>query len=303
MFTGRVGVTLILALASAAQLRAQRAAPHQETSEEFTAKLNPQTGVIPIRSGLATLRVPQEFRFIGPEGARRLLVDEWRNPPGVAEGVLGVLFPAQGDLLAADSWAVVITYDEDGYVDDRGAETIDYAKLLHQMQEGARSVNEDRRRQGYPAVEVVGWATPPHYDQPSHKLYWAKELAFSDQATHTLNYNVRVLGRRGVLVLNAVADINALPDIERAMQSVLGFVDFNEGHRYQDFVASTDKKAAYGIAGLIAGAVAMKAGLFKALWLGILAFKKLIIVGLAAAGVALRKVFKKASPPTPGVSA
>ncbi|MGH9940273.1 MAG: DUF2167 domain-containing protein, partial [Blastocatellia bacterium] len=43
------------------------------------------------------------------------------------------------------------------------------------------------------------------------------------------------------------------------------FVEFNEGHRYGDYVAGVDKVAAYGIGGLIAGKLAAKAGLFKLL--------------------------------------
>ena len=115
-----------------------------------------------------------------------------------------------------------------------------------------------------------------------------------------MNYGVRVLGRRGVLVLNAVAPLEALSRIEQSMQSVIGYVQFNEGHRYQDFIPGADKKAAYGVAGLIAGAVAAKAGFFKLLWVAILALKKFIIAGVAALGVVLRRVFgKKQATPTP----
>ena len=61
-----------------------------------------------------------------------------------------------------------------------------------------------------------------------------------------------------------------------------------------------DKKAAYGVAGLIVGAVAAKAGFFKLLWVGILAFKKLIVAAVAAVGVWMRRVFsKKGSPQAP----
>jgi uncharacterized membrane-anchored protein len=114
---------------------------------------------------------------------------------------------------------------------------------------------------------------------------------------------VRVLGRKGVLVLNAVASMPALPHIEASMQSVIGFVDFNEGHRYADYVAGTDKKAAYGIAGLVAGAMAAKAGFFKLLWVGILAFKKLIIAGVAAAAMGARRLFGRQKPAAPPASA
>lgn len=284
-------------------LPAQQAGGRQETAEEFVAKLGARSGSVVIGDGLATLQVPETFRYIGPEAARRLLTEGWGNPPDASEGVLGMLYPADVSPLDSASWAVVISYDEDGYVDDAGAESIDYAKLLKQMQDAAAAEDAARRKAGYGTVRIVGWAAPPRYSHETHKLYWAKELEFSESSQHTLNYNVRVLGRRGVLVLNAVASMPALPHIEQSMQSVIGFVDFNEGHRYEDYVAGSDRKAAYGIAGLIAGAVAVKAGFFKLLWVGILAFKKLIIAGVAAASVALRRMFGRQKPTAPPASA
>ena len=267
--------------------------------EAFMASLHPVSGSVGIGDGIATLQLPDSYRFLDPAGSRRLLVDAWGNPPDAVDGTLGVLFPTSTDLLSAEGWAVIISYDKDGYVDDAGAEAINYDSLLHQMREATVEANKERARQGYPAVDLIGWATPPHYNRDTHKLYWAKELAFSGDPSHTLNYGVRVLGRRGVLVLNAVAPLEALPRIEQSMQSVIGYVQFNEGHRYQDFIPGADKKAAYGVAGLIAGAVAAKAGFFKLLWVAILALKKFIIAGVAALGVVLRRVFKKQATPTP----
>ncbi|PYO70400.1 MAG: DUF2167 domain-containing protein, partial [Gemmatimonadetes bacterium] len=49
-----------------------------------------------------------------------------------------------------ESWAVVISYDEDGFVKDDDAATINYNDLLGKMQRGIRQANEERRRQGYP---------------------------------------------------------------------------------------------------------------------------------------------------------
>jgi uncharacterized protein DUF2167 len=97
--------------------------------------------------------------------------------------------------------------------------------------------------------------------------------------------------------------MNSLPEIAQSVQNVIGFVDFNEGHRYQDFIPGADKKTAYGGAGLIVGAVAAKAGFFKLLWVGILAFKKLIVAAVAAVGVWMRRVFGKKQPPTGAGSA
>ncbi len=291
-------VTLAVLFLTPLPLVAQGGQQATETPEEFMAKLAPRSGTVVIGDSLATLHVPEQFRFIGPDASRRLLVEGWGNPPKAAEGTLGVIYPADQSPLAPNSWAVVISFDDDGYVDDKGAESLDFDKLLKQMQDGVADVNKERKKEGYPAVQLLGWAEPPHYDRTTHKLYWAKELAFAGDSVRTLNYNVRVLGRRGVLVLNAVAPMSDLADVRQSMQSVIGFVAFNPGHRYQDYVAGMDKKAEYGIAGLILGAVAVKAGLFKLIWVGILAFKKVILAGVAAAGVTLRKLFKKKGAPT-----
>ncbi|HKC47768.1 MAG TPA: DUF2167 domain-containing protein [Gemmatimonadales bacterium] len=281
-------------------LLSQQADSNRITAEEFMAKLAPRSGTVVISNGLATLQVPPAFRYIDAAASKRLLTEAWGNPPGVAEGVLGMLYPADVSPLDSGSWGVIISFDEDGYVDDSGAAAIDYSKLMEQMQQGIAESNKERQKDGYATVQLVGWAEPPHYNAETHKLYWAKELAFSDTPHHTLNYNVRVLGRRGVLVLNAVSSMNALPEIAKSMQNVIGFVDFNQGHRYQDFIPGADKKAAYGVAGLIVGAVAAKAGFFKLLWVGILAFKKLIIAAVAAVGVWVRRIFgRKQSPQAP----
>jgi uncharacterized membrane-anchored protein len=242
---------------------------------------------------MATVRLPKSFRFLGEEGSRRLLTEAWGNPPDSAEGVLGMLIPAKVSPLSRDGWGIVITYEQDGYVNDSDAAGIDYNKLLKEMQEGAQARNEERRRQGLEPVTLVGWAEPPSYDAAAHKLYWAKELAFAGDAEHTLNYNIRILGRRGVLVLNAVSGMKQLPAIRKETRGVLSAVDFDEGHRYQDFLPGKDKAAAYGITGLIVGATAAKAGFFKALWLGRLAFKKLAVVGVMALGAALKRLFNR----------
>ena len=274
----------------------------QSTLEEFEAKLGYQTGKITLRSGLATLDLPPAFRFLGPEGSKRLLEEGWGNPPGSADGVLGMLVPADVSPLSDSGWAVVITYDEDGYVDDKGAESIDYTKLLKEMQEGLGEENKVRRKEGYEPVTLLGWAEPPSYNAATHKLYWAKELQFGDSPGHTLNYNVRVLGRRGVLVLNAVAAMPQLPAIQTSMNTVISFVDFGEGHRYSDYVPGSDKLATYGIAALVAGTVAAKSGLFKVLLTALLAAKKLLVVIFLAASAFLRRLwarFRGEDPPPP----
>jgi uncharacterized membrane-anchored protein len=283
-------VTIALAIVggSASTVGAQST---RETAEEFEAKLGYRTGTVTLEGGLASIRVPSSFRFIGPEGSERLLVKGWGNPPDSAEGVLGMLVPAAASPLSKDGWGIVITYDEDGYVNDSDAAKMDYAKLLNEMQEEAAAANEERQKQGYEPVRLVGWAEPPSYDAASHKIYWAKDLVFGSKTEHTLNYNIRILGRRGVLVLTAIAAMDHLAAVRSETKNVLAAVDFNEGHRYSDYLPGKDKAAAYGVTGLIVGASAVKAGFFKALWLGILAFKKLIAAGVIALLAMLKRLF------------
>ena len=217
----------------------------------------------------------------------------WGNPPEAAADVLGMLIPAAVSPLTDDGWGIVISYEEDGYVSDADAAKIDYTTLLKEMRQGTDESNEERRKQGFETVELVGWAEPPSYDKATHKLYWAKELAFSEAKEHTLNYSIRILGRRGVLILNAVASMQQLPAMKTATSDVLAAVDFNEGHRYTDYLPGKDKAATYGLTGLIVGATAAKAGFFKVIWLSILAFKKVIILAVIALGSLLKRLFTR----------
>jgi len=199
---------------------------------------------------------------------------------------------------------VVIGYQEDGYVKDNDAEKINYTKLLKQMQKATREESAERVKNGYAAIELIGWATPPRYDRQTHKFYWAKELNFGDsQGENTLNYNLRILGRRGILELNAVASMGQLPEIEKATPQILSMVDFNDGNRYADYTPGTDKLATYGLAALVAGGVATKTGLLKGLFVAILAMKKFLIIGGIAIVAFAAKLFGRkrmaaAQPPT-----
>lgn len=259
-----------------------------EAVNKLEASLKYEQGVVTLSGGMAKISLSDKFRYLNPDNAEKVIVDIWGNPP--REKSLGMIVPADFKPTGDNSWGVVITYDEDGYVKDDEAASINYSDLLKQMQEGTREASEERKKAGYEAIELVGWAQPPHYDAASHKLYWAKELKFGEGGENTLNYDIRALGRRGVLSLNAVGAISQLKDIERDMQSVLSQVEFNEGHRYSDFLPGTDKIAAYGIGALIAGKLAVKAGLFKVLIGALIAGKKFLLIALVAIGALLKKL-------------
>ncbi len=257
--------------------------------KNLESSLKYERGEIKLKDGLAKLKIPEGYRYLNPEDAEKVLVEGWGNPP--SSKTLGMLFRSDVSPFGDDTWGVVITYQEDGYVKDDEASSINYTDLLKDMKESTVEENEERQKAGYEKVELVGWAEPPHYDKANHKLYWAQELKFGDETNHTLNYDVRVLGRRGVLSLNAVASTSQLQSIQEDMQSVMSFVEFNEGNRYSDFTPGVDKVAAFGIGALIAGKLAAKAGFFKLLLPALLAAKKFIVLGIIALGVLIRKLF------------
>jgi uncharacterized membrane-anchored protein len=125
------------------------------------------------------------------------------------------------------------------------------------------------------------------------------ELKFSRQLEDTLNYDIRILGRRGVLVLNAIATMDQLPEIEQQTPQILAMVNFNDGNRYADFNPKVDKVATYGIAALVAGGVAAKLGLFKLVWVFLLAAKKFVIIAVVAVTAWIKKLFSRNNTPTP----
>ena len=272
---------------------AQTEEEYAAAAEAFESQLGYQTGTITLPDGIATINVPSDFRFLGKEGSQRLLTDGWGNPAEMSEHVLGMLVPAHTSPLAEEGWGIIITFDESGYVNDKDAASIDYEKLLGQMQADTKTSNKEREKLGFEPVTLVGWAEPPHYDAANHKLYWAKELQFGTADVHTLNYCIRVLGRRGVLELNAVSAMDRLPTIHDNTDNVLASIEFNQGHRYADYVHGEDKVAEYGLAALIAGAAAAKVGFFKALLVAILALKKLLIVAVVAVIAFVRKLFMR----------
>ena len=102
-----------------------------------------------------------------------------------------------------------------------------------------------------------------------------------------------MLGRRGYLSLNAVAGMSDLGEVQAGMQQLLPMTEFDAGSRYADYDAKSDKLAAYGIAALIGGGIAAKAGLFAKLGVLLLAGKKFIVLLLAGIAALWRKLAGK----------
>ncbi|RDV13034.1 DUF2167 domain-containing protein [Pontibacter diazotrophicus] len=285
--------TLLLLVFASVASYAQEVDSLKLEIQRIENSLQYQTGVISLKDGLATITVPKGFKFLDGEQAEYVLTDLWGNPKTGTS--LGMLVPEQYGVLDSNSWVFNVEFDEIGYVKDDDANEIDYADLLNTMQEETLEENAARKAEGYEPIQLIGWASTPYYDADQKILHWAKEIKFGEADEHTLNYNVRVLGRKGVLVLNAIAGMNNLPEVQQSIATVTGNVAFESGHSYFDFDPKVDEVAAWTIGGLVAGKMLAKVGFFALL----LKFWKVIALAVVAAGSAVMKFLKRRKEATP----
>lgn len=245
-------------------------------ADEILAKVSPEQGQVSLGKAPVVLNVTSDFDFYDAAESRILLEDLWGNPPD--ETVLGMAFP-RGVSPAESLWGAVFTYEDTGYVSDDDAATTDYAELLKAMQADTEAGNPYRADQGFDTVTLKGWAETPRYDPETHRLYWAKDLVFSSSdGESTLNYDMRLLGRRGVLSVNFIGPIEALAEVRAAAPGLLEIASFNTNETYADY-REGDRTAGYGVAALIAGgagaAVLKKTGLLA---VALIALKKVWIL-------------------------
>jgi uncharacterized membrane-anchored protein len=249
-------------------------------NEEGVKALEPldfKQGKITVGGDIATIDLSDKFYFLDAKDATYVLTTLWGNPPD--DGTLGMIFPVEMTPLD-ETWGIEVSFDDIGYVSDEDADGYDYDELLETMKQDISDENEWRRENNYPALELLGWAAPPHYDAEGRKLYWAKEIRFDGDETTTLNYNIRILGRKGVLVVNFIADTTMLDQVNAVAPEVLAMTNFTDGNKYSDFNPSMDKVAAVGIGGLIAGKVLAKTGLIAVALIFLKKFFFLLLIPL-----------------------
>lgn len=258
-------------------------------AQAMDSALNYQRGSISLNNGLAIIELGEDFKYLNNEEAQKIIVEAWGNPE---QNTLGMILPDSVNPYLYSGWGVIIYYEEDGYIKDEDANSIDYDELMETMQDETVEQNKARRSAGYSGYELKGWAEAPYYDMEAKKLYWAKELLFDESDESTLNYDIRILGRNGFLQMNAVAGISQLDQVKHTMQVLLSRVEFSEGNTYFDFDPSVDEVAAYGIGALVAGKIAAKAGLIKVIGLFLAKFWKVILLAGAGAIAVIRRLWK-----------
>ncbi len=237
---------------------------------------------------LAVIDLPSGYIFVNQEESKKFL--ERQGSSG--NQVLGIIAPSTKE----QNFFVVCSFDDMGYVTDTDAEKLNKDDILNSYKEGVKTQNDDRREKGIEPIFVGDWAETPSYDKQHHHVVWALTAKKEDSPSApaiAVNYNTRVLGRRGVLSLNLVTGPNELSTHKKNVATLLSKTTFIPGQTYEDYVAGQDKDSGMGLAGLILGggavAAAAKMGIFGAFWKWILAavligkkFVIFIVIGLAA---------------------
>jgi uncharacterized membrane-anchored protein len=223
------------------------------------------------------LKVPEGYLFVGARDTRTIM-EANHNP--ITGREMGFVAPA------GEEWFAVFEFDDVGYVKDDEKDSLDANALLTSIKDGTAQGNQERIKRGWPTMTILGWETPPRYNDITHNLEWAIR-AQSDGAP-VVNHNTRVLGRGGVMEVTLVTDPTTLAATLPKFKAMLEGFQFKEGHKYAEFRAG-DKTAAYGLTGLIVGggtAALVKTGAFKWLW-------KVIAAGAAGVAALAKKLFSR----------
>jgi uncharacterized membrane-anchored protein len=284
-------LTPLMALADVAPREEPRMAAEQEEDvpPEFPPGVKPGPLTVDLGHQLS-LDVPEEHVFLDKSVAAEFLE---QNGSFYHDNLLGIVVSkAEGA-----PWFVVIRYQDEGYIKDD--ESLDAKEILDAIKEGQEQANEQRVQRGFKALRIGDWTEAPHYDREQHHLVWALSASTDDGTS--VNYNTRVLGRRGFVSLNLVVDPENLEPSKPHVVKLLKNTTFNQGARYADFQEGTDKVAEYGLAGIVLGGAGLgaaklvKVGLLakagKFLFAILIAGKKFIFIAVVGLLVLLKKLF------------
>jgi uncharacterized membrane-anchored protein len=242
----------------------------QETGKRPGVLQGPGTGKL---GAIAQIEVPVGYMFLDGPTTRAMMEDRGERTSGQE---LGFLRPTNGE------WAVFFEFSDIGYVKDDDKDKLDAPKLLESYKQGTAAANKEREAAGRAPIIIVGWEQEPKYDPDTHNLTWALRATSEGQAF--LNYNTRLLGRKGVMEVVLVCDSDALAGTLPTFNQLLTKHKFQTGESYAEYRPG-DKVAKYGLAALVLGGVgvgAAKLGLFAWLAVAFKKFFKLIIVGVIA---------------------
>lgn len=207
---------------------------------------------------VAEIEVPSGYSFTGKNGTE-VLMELFENPLSGRE--VGFLMPE------SDDWFIVFEYSDTGYVRDDDKQDINPDELLSAMKSNIAAGNRVRRENGWGAIEVTGWAIEPSYNMKTNNLEWATVIRDVDTGIENTNFSTKLLGRKGVMSVTLVADVDQLANTLHLYHKCISNFNYTSGNRYAEW-KSGDKVAQYGLTGLIVGggaAIAAKSGVLTKL--------------------------------------
>jgi uncharacterized membrane-anchored protein len=232
----------------------------------------------------AEIKVPEGYVFIDGKGTRSLLKAKGEPTSGHEVGLL---------VSTNESWSVFFEFSDIGYVKDDDKDKLDPDKLLDSIKRGTAEANKERERAGNPPLQIVGWEVPPKYDATTHNLEWA--IRATSEGRPLLNYNTRLLGRKGVMEVVLVVDPEKLKETLPVFRNLLTGYTFSSGQTYAEY-RQGDKVAKYGLAALVLGGAAVgaaKLGLLGPLLIFLKKAWKLVVVAVAAVAASIKKFFAR----------
>ena len=257
-----------------------------------------------LSKNLGSLDIPKGYIWLGEAKAKSFM----EKNGSTGDTTIGLLVPTDEDA----KFLVELEYEDTGYVEDKDAGKIDSKAILESYQEGTEANNEHRKEKGMPAIHVTGWEQEPKYDGKHHVVTWSLQ-GKNDSTGQFVNYNTRVLTRKGVLSLNLLCSNEELAAARPKAEGLVTKAAFNPGERYEDYKQG-DKISAGGLVALIAGGalLAKKTGIIaflfvmlKPLLLFVKALGAKFLVLIAAGFVGLKNLItgKKKSAEEPFAAA
>lgn len=266
----------------------KEAAPSAEAREDAEAKARAKVEAFGwTRSGKAKIGsnaeidLPEGLQLTGADGAKKLLQMFGNLASGQDLAIL-----SSNDL----SWWATFQFEADGYVKDDEKDKIDADAILATKREEQDQGNRQRTAKGLNALTLTGWAVPPFYNEATKSLEYGLRVAAKgrEQEGESVNYNTKILGRRGWMDVQLVCDPDQLEPSLAALRGALNGFHYLSGETYAEY-RKGDKVSEYGIAALLGAgtlAVAAKTGLLAKFW------KVIVVAFLAVAGV-IKKVWSK----------
>lgn len=190
--------------------------------------LNEEDPIIPVRGHVSLLDapieidIPAELQFVDGRNTKFLLSQFWGSDPDALKDVVGMLIPDTLSSIINLDKAFIISYSNDGFVNDKLMRNFSYDKLLKILR-----ANQDN------SYTNISWAWTPNYDMHTHSL--SLPLAYIENNDTIITPRIFVFGRYGVTRIDPVASISDYQWLYENNRPVINSIEYKKGSGYEDY--------------------------------------------------------------------